>query len=676
MSDPSTSRWEQLNESGRLLFLKGDLRRAEDAFRAAVAEAEAEGDALRLSSSLGNLAQLRYQQRELAEAQLLFERSIELREQAVGADHVSVSQPLNNLAALHVARGELAQAQALLTRALAIVEKHRPDTHPDVSVTLNNLAKLHFKRADHAAAEPLLLRLLAAKQSAGTDNPEVATVLASLATLRQATGQPAQAEAMWREALEIRERALKPTDPSLAPTLDGLADAISAQGRDGESLALRERALAIREAALGPTHASVAGARARIEEIRAEIASKAAPKPESRPAPRMSALEMTALDDAPPEPKAPAIRKRGGELPDDIAPLPPVPKSKSGLSEDRGPNPWLLETEPPSHIIDGGTGGMTAVAAPPRRTPPYVPVVPRPSEASAKPVALRNSELAAATEERPVAPAPAAPATEQSWFKSAVLPTPAIPVHVVPPVPPPAPAPAPVVPAVPVVPGAVRAPAPAPAPAPIVIPSAPAPVPVQQAAITVRPPAPAAPRVSVPVPMPVEPAPVPARPRAPEPPRAPVRAPVEEPRARAPRRRPAARLTEESASSSRKPIFAFLVVAAIAGAAAWFTLSGRATRMLPAPSEAEAAASEAASGAGPQQVNTGPAPRVPAPVIPKPRPQPRADSARTNPGTTLDVQLPATPAIDRAMRALGDSLRKKAESSVRIDVKPPSLNEP
>lgn len=626
MTDPGTSRWEQLNESGRLFFLKGDVRRAEDAFREAVAEAERDNDSLRLSSSLGNLAQLRYQQRDLDDAEALFRRSIVLREKAVGPDHVSVAQPLNNLAALHVARGEHAEAQALLTRALRVVEKHRPDTHPDVTVTLNNLAKLHFKRGDFAAAEPLLLRLLAAKQAAGKDHPEVATVLTSLATLRLATGHPAQAEVMWREALDIRERAGKPTDPSLAPILDGLADACAAQERTAEALALRERALAIREVALGPAHASVAAARAKLEEMRAAAAAPA-PRPGARPAPRLSALRMTALDDLPPEPSS----RRGGEMPDERTPLQP--------SAGPGENAWLREAEPPSHIIDGGAGGGTVVASPPRRTPPYVPTVPRTSGGIPRPAALRNSELASATEERSAPPVNAAPAGDAgSWFNSAVAPTPAIPVAAIPSASAPAQAaPANVAPSVPQarVSSAVRAPAPAPAPRPsVAVPMAPG----------------TAERAHA------------------------MEAPKPEPTR--PRRRPAARFAERE-TGSRKPLVAVVAILAIAGAAAWMSI-GRRDRGAPRAPEANAATQ--APAPAPEAPISVPAPRVKAPSAAASRAERTAtdsiaaDSARRA-QTTLDVTLPVAPALDRLTRTLDDNA-SRVKRGVNVDVRPPSLNEP
>ena len=354
---PTTTRWEQCNEAGRVFFLQGELARAEESFLAAILEAEGLGaDNVRLASSLSNLGQLKYQQRDLAHAERLFRRSLEIRERSLGADHVSVAQNLNNLAALHVARNEHAEAEALLVRALRINEQERGPSHPDVAVTINNLAKLHFKRGAYADAEPLLLRLLALKQVPDKNNPEAAAVLASLATLRQATGHPAAAESLWKEALAIRERTLSPSDAALSPTLEGLADSCEAQRRWSDAITHRERALESRLKLLGPDHPAVTAARARLVELGRRLAENPTAVPAAAHSPRLSALQMSALD----------VEKALLDASRADAAARPVPERSEPA------NSWL-ETEPPEHVITGEFrptgGGGAAVASPPRRGP-------------------------------------------------------------------------------------------------------------------------------------------------------------------------------------------------------------------------------------------------------------------------------------------------------------------
>ena len=53
------------------------------------------------------------------------------------------TQSLNNLAALYNAQGQYAKAEPLYQRSLAIREKALGPEHPDVANSLNNLAELY-----------------------------------------------------------------------------------------------------------------------------------------------------------------------------------------------------------------------------------------------------------------------------------------------------------------------------------------------------------------------------------------------------------------------------------------------------------------------------------------------------------------------------------------------------
>jgi tetratricopeptide (TPR) repeat protein len=55
-----------------------------------------------------------------AEAEPLYQRSLAIREQALGAEHPDVAQSLNNLAELYRAQGRYAEAEPLYARSLAI----------------------------------------------------------------------------------------------------------------------------------------------------------------------------------------------------------------------------------------------------------------------------------------------------------------------------------------------------------------------------------------------------------------------------------------------------------------------------------------------------------------------------------------------------------------------------
>jgi hypothetical protein len=58
-----------------------------------------------------------------SETRPLFERTLAIREKALGPEHPSTAMSLNNLAGLLYAQGDLAGARPLLERALSIEEK-------------------------------------------------------------------------------------------------------------------------------------------------------------------------------------------------------------------------------------------------------------------------------------------------------------------------------------------------------------------------------------------------------------------------------------------------------------------------------------------------------------------------------------------------------------------------
>ena len=163
--------------------------------------------------------------------------------------------------------GSFAEAEECFRRALEIGDRTFGSENPDSIILLNDLTRLYLKQSAYSSAEPLLLRLLDLKRSKGEDHPEVATVLASLATVRQALGMHESAEQLWRRVLDIRERTLAPNHFATASALEHLGDACAARGKIREALPAFQRALTIREKTLGNEHPSLRIARERIADL-------------------------------------------------------------------------------------------------------------------------------------------------------------------------------------------------------------------------------------------------------------------------------------------------------------------------------------------------------------------------------------------------------------------------
>ena len=348
MTDTIEARWEQQNEAGRQSFTDGDFARAEQAFLAAIREATQLGaDNVRLASSLSNLGQLKYKQKDLAQAEALFHRALAIRERVLGPEHFGLVQNINNLAALHYARNELDQAEPLFQRALAISEQHLGEAHPDVAVTLNNLARLYFRRTDYAAAEPLLARLLAIKEQAlGASHPEIAAILTSLAKVRIAAEDYDGGERYASRALEIREKLHLPNDLAVATALEMLADICGKRGQLDQEMQLRVRVLDVRTSAMGADHPTVIALRTALETRRAAAAAAT-----------VAAAAAAAAAAAPPPPSAPPVAAALPAAEPPAAPIvmtpprivmPPAPQQSPPRTTRTSSLPWIEVPEPPA----------------------------------------------------------------------------------------------------------------------------------------------------------------------------------------------------------------------------------------------------------------------------------------------------------------------------------------
>src|SRR5262247_820389 len=151
--------------------------------------------------------------------------------------------------------GKYDEALSLVERALEIRERLLGTEHPDVAAGIDSLAGVYSDRGEYVKAEPLYLRALAIREKAlGNDHPDTATGASNLGKLYHYQGKFGEAEPLYKRSLDIREKALGKDHPDTAEVLNNLAALYSAQGKYVEAEPLHQRALDIREKALGKDH--------------------------------------------------------------------------------------------------------------------------------------------------------------------------------------------------------------------------------------------------------------------------------------------------------------------------------------------------------------------------------------------------------------------------------------
>jgi tetratricopeptide (TPR) repeat protein len=157
-----------------------------------------------IAESLNNLAVLLYSKGRYQEAEPLYRRALEIREETLGEKHPDMARSLNNLSAFLHSTDRYHEAESLLRRALEIREETLGEKHPDIANSLNNLANLYYNTGRYQEAEPLYGRALEIwKEILGENHPNFAQGLDNLANLLYSTGRYQEAEPLYKKALEI-----------------------------------------------------------------------------------------------------------------------------------------------------------------------------------------------------------------------------------------------------------------------------------------------------------------------------------------------------------------------------------------------------------------------------------------------------------------------------------------
>ena len=149
----------------------------------------------------------------------------------------------------------------LLPQALAVVpwiERDRME-FAEAGRLLNATASYLHERGQYADAEPLYKQAMEIRRTAlGERHPSYATSLNNLAVLYRAMVRHADAEPLYKQAMEIRRTALGERHPDYANSLNNLAVLYDAMGRHADAEPLYKEAMEIYRTALGERHPDIA----------------------------------------------------------------------------------------------------------------------------------------------------------------------------------------------------------------------------------------------------------------------------------------------------------------------------------------------------------------------------------------------------------------------------------
>jgi len=210
----------------------------------------------RLKTTLGRV---RTNLGHFAEARVLLEDALALREAYLGPDRPETAETLTALGILTSELGDYRACERYISRALEIHEQVFGAEHPITAASLTYLAYARWRLGEFEAAGDGFERALSIRERAlGPDHPEVAETLYLQAVLLADTGQLERAEAGARRALDIRERRLGPDDAATGWSASLLGAILVDRDSPGAAIPVLEEALSVLERRQGPDHVGVA----------------------------------------------------------------------------------------------------------------------------------------------------------------------------------------------------------------------------------------------------------------------------------------------------------------------------------------------------------------------------------------------------------------------------------
>ena len=213
-----------------------------------------------LLSSAFELARVAQQQGRFALAESLYRATTRAREQRLGRTDPSLSVPLSALGGMLVTRGRHAEAESLLTRAFALRAPNTPDD-VDYARSLRYLASAYLAQGRYAEAEPVFRRALDMYvRVAGRDHPDVGRTLNNLGIVYYGLKRYDEAEQHYQRADTVLSKALGADHPNVASININLGEIAWRRGRLPEAEARLLRALSILSKRVEPGHPSIATA--------------------------------------------------------------------------------------------------------------------------------------------------------------------------------------------------------------------------------------------------------------------------------------------------------------------------------------------------------------------------------------------------------------------------------
>jgi serine/threonine protein kinase/tetratricopeptide (TPR) repeat protein len=181
----------------------------------------------------------------------ILDRTVERVTRDLKDDPEVEAELCNTIGEVYRALGQYGKAEEMHRNARAL-QGQTPGRRSDIAASLMDLALVLRDQGKLAEAEALQRQALQIRQDRlGPDHPEVALCMNSLALVLRSEGRLSQAEKLHRRALAIQEKSLGHASPAVATSLNNLALVLREEGKLAEAEADFNESLRLNKLLLG-----------------------------------------------------------------------------------------------------------------------------------------------------------------------------------------------------------------------------------------------------------------------------------------------------------------------------------------------------------------------------------------------------------------------------------------
>ncbi|MBK9262584.1 MAG: CHAT domain-containing protein [Polyangiaceae bacterium] len=232
---------------GTMNLVKGNVAAAEPLLKRAVELLEkAKGSEDALATALSNLASLYSTKGDPKRAIAMLQRAMGLEEKAGATRESEYASLLTKLATIYIKISKFSEAEKLLLKAVSIHEKRNAER--GLFLDLSNLGSLYRKMGDYIRAADAYNRAVPiAKRAYGENHPEVGRLLHLIGMFLTGSDQFEKAEDNYARADKILVGALGRHHPDVAALYSDWALLLTRTGKIEKALEYRDKAQTIEE---------------------------------------------------------------------------------------------------------------------------------------------------------------------------------------------------------------------------------------------------------------------------------------------------------------------------------------------------------------------------------------------------------------------------------------------